>query len=33
MFMAQVGHTDPSLTLRIYRQLLRRRRREEYREG
>lgn len=30
--MAQVGHTDPTLTLRIYQQLLKRRRREEYRE-
>jgi hypothetical protein len=29
--MAQVGHTDPTLTLRIYQQLLKRRRREEYR--
>jgi integrase len=27
----QVGHTDPMLTLRIYQQLLKRRRREEYR--
>jgi hypothetical protein len=27
----QVGHTDPTLTLRIY-QLLKRKRREEYRE-
>ena len=31
--MAQVGHTDPTLTLRIYQQLLKRRRREEYRGG
>jgi integrase len=30
--MAQVGHTDPTLTLRIHRQLLKRRRREEYRD-
>jgi len=30
--MAQVGHTDPTLTLRIYQQLLKRRRREEYRQ-
>jgi len=30
--VAQVGHTDPTLTLRIYQQLLKRRRREEYRE-
>lgn len=28
----QVGHTDPTLTLRIYQQLLKRKRREEYRE-
>jgi integrase len=28
----QVGHTDPMLTLRIYQQLLKRKRREEYRE-
>jgi integrase len=28
----QVGHTDPMLTLRIYQRLLKRRRREEYRE-
>jgi integrase len=28
----QVGHTDPTLTLRIYQRLLKRRRREEYRE-
>jgi hypothetical protein len=27
----QVGHTDPTLTLRIYQQLLKRKRREEYR--
>jgi hypothetical protein len=27
----QVGHTDPTLTLRIYLQLLKRKRREEYR--
>ena len=30
--MAQVGHTDPTVTLRIYQQLLKRRRREEYRD-
>jgi integrase len=30
--MAQVGHTDPTLTLRIYQQLPKRRRREEYRD-
>jgi hypothetical protein len=30
--MAQVGHTDPTLTLPIYKQLLKRRRREESRE-
>jgi hypothetical protein len=30
--MAQVGHIDPTLTLRIYQQLLKRRRRDEYRE-
>jgi hypothetical protein len=30
--MAQMGHTDPTLTLRIYQQRLKRRRREEYRE-
>jgi hypothetical protein len=30
--IAQVGHPDPTLTLRIYQQLLKRRRREEYRE-
>jgi hypothetical protein len=29
--MAQLGHTDPTLTLRIYQPLLKRRRREEYR--
>lgn len=28
----QVGHTDPTLTLRIYQQLLKRKRREEYRD-
>jgi integrase len=28
----QVGHTDPTLTLRIYQQLLKRKRREDYRE-
>ena len=28
----QVGHTDPTLTLRIYQRLLKRRRREEYRK-
>jgi integrase len=28
----QVGHTDPMLTLRIYQQLLKRKRREEYRD-
>jgi hypothetical protein len=28
----QIGHTDPTLTLRIYQQLLKRKRREEYRE-
>lgn len=28
----QAGHTDPMLTLRIYQQLLKRKRREEYRE-
>ena len=27
-----MGHTDPTLTLRIYQRLLKRRRREEYRE-
>ena len=31
--MAQVGHTDPTVTLRIYQQLLKPRRREEYRES
>jgi hypothetical protein len=28
----RVGHTDPMLTLRIYQQLLKRRRRDEYRK-
>jgi hypothetical protein len=28
----QVDHTDPTLTLRIYQQLLKRKRREEYRD-
>jgi hypothetical protein len=28
----QVGHTDPMLTLLIYQQLLKRKRREEYRD-
>jgi hypothetical protein len=28
----QVVHTDPTLTLRIYQQLLKRKRREEFRE-
>jgi integrase len=30
-YVQQVGHTDPTLTLRIYQQLLKRKRREEYR--
>jgi hypothetical protein len=28
----QVGHTDPTLTLRTYQQLLKRKRREDYRD-
>jgi hypothetical protein len=28
----QVGHTDPTLTLRTYQQLLKRKRRKEYRD-